>query len=202
MPHAPSVSITTRYVFENPWPGAFALVITALLLAVAWRRSGGRRGLAESSLICVGLAVALFIVAGLVTTSSERARSVTLALVDDAVAGDVQAARARFSNDATMSFASPRNPGESIDFIQRSLEQLRGRYSIADNHVASLRSYSIAGDRAVVHLRVITRLEQFPYPIPSSWVLEVVRQPDGTWKIDHITFVEYSGQTPGRDVFR
>jgi hypothetical protein len=181
---------------------AFALVIAALALAVAWRRCGGRRGLAVASLICIGVAAVLFIVATIITTSGERARSVTLALVDAAVAGDVRAARANFSNDATMSFASPRNPGESIDFIQRSLEQLRGRYSIADNHVASLRSYSVASDRAVVHLRVITRLEQFPYQIPSSWVLEVVRQGNGAWTIDHITFVEYSGQAAGRDVFR
>lgn len=201
MPHAPSVDFITTFIFENYWPGALLLLVAAGILAVV-RHRGSRRSAGIAAAGCVAAAAGLIVIANVVTTSGERARAVTTTLVNAAEAGDVATARAQFADDATFSFVRPENPGESIDYIQRSLEQLRGRYSIADNHVPSLRAYSASADRAVVHLRVITRLEQFPYAIPSSWVLDIGRQGDGSWKIDHITFVEYSGQSPGRDVFR
>src|SRR5688572_18023574 len=132
MPQPPTVDPITRYLFENAWPGALLLLLAAIGCALAWRRSG-QRWLAQAAVACAALAVMLFILVKFVVTSGERARSVTLALIEAAVAGDVAAARAQFSADASLSFADPQSPGESIDFIQESLEHLRGRYSIADN---------------------------------------------------------------------
>jgi hypothetical protein len=201
MPRPPSVSFITRYLFENFWPGAIILLLAAAMGIIIWKRDASRRSLLVSATLGA-LAVLHMAVAMAVSTSGERARAVVTALVDAAVAADVPTARAQFSRDATMSFGAADNPAESIDFIQQSLEQLRGRYTIADNRITHLRSYSVDRTRALVHLRVITRLEEAPYAIPTSWVLSIARQDDGSWKIEHITFIEYAGQTPGRNVFR
>ena len=66
--------------------------------------------------------------------------------------------------------------------------------------VQMLRAYTESSDGAVVHLACRTTLERDFGPTPTSWVLRVERQDDGTWKITHVTWISLAGRSPASDI--
>jgi ketosteroid isomerase-like protein len=198
MPEPPPVGLITRYVFENPYPAG--LLLLALAAGFAWtalRSERPERLRVAGALAAIGAAILL--IGALVVTAGERARRVTLAVVDAAVAGDVVAAGSYFADDARLAFGSPTNPGVPRRDIQSRIDQLDGKYRIQSNQVTMLRAYTESSDRATVHLACRTTLERGFGPTPTSWVLVVQRQDDGTWKISHVTWVALAGRSPGSD---
>ena len=43
MNDAPSESMMTRYLLENPWPGGLFLILTGFVLLMAWQSRGENR---------------------------------------------------------------------------------------------------------------------------------------------------------------
>lgn len=199
MPRPPDVGPFTRWVLENPWPAG--VLLAALAGLIAWRAPAGaarrRHLLVAGALAIAGAAV---LVAGrLVVTAGEHARALTRSLLDAVVAGDVAAASAHFAGDATLSFGTPDNPGLARAEIEARLKWIEGRYRVASNQITALAAYTESSDRATVHLACSTTTEEAFGPIPSQWVLEVRRQPDGSWRITRVTWISLAGQrvTPG-----
>lgn len=202
MPDPPNVSIITRYLFDNPWPLSVVLIVLAVAFALGWR-SVRKRELLVFAAVAAALAVGVFLIERWVTTSGEEAETVVRDLVTFAEQGNVAAGAALFADDATMSLVDPRNPGVGVDEIRNRLNMVAGRYAISANAVTSLKTHSEESNRGVVHLRVRTEFEAgYGYPVLSAWVIAVERQPDDTWKITQITFVEFNGQSPTIGVFR
>jgi hypothetical protein len=198
MPEPPDVGLFTRFVLENPWPVALALLLAASWLAWTGLREGlGRRVKVAAGLALVGAAV---LVTGLmVDTAGERAETITRALVDAAVQKDSPTAMTLFSTDAVFSAGSPNNPGFGIDFITERFDRLATHYTIESNSMTTLRGYTKSTDEATVHLACLTTVSPFPYPTASRWVIQVQRQPDGSWKITRLTCVSINEQTPSLD---
>ncbi len=195
MPDPPQVGLLTRYVFENPYPlGVVLLVVGAAIALRALSAERADRLKLAGALAAVGAAV--LAVGALVVTSGERARGVTLALVEAAVAGDVDAAAAHFADEAMLSFGLPTNPGYPADEIHRRLQGLANRNRIASNRITMLEAYSASGDEGIVHLACSTTLENGFGPVPTRWVLRIERQDDGTWQVSHVTWVSFAGRTP------
>src|SRR5678815_193441 len=123
MPQAPSVSIFTRYVLENPWPLGLGLLLIAAWLA--W--SGFREGLKsrqQYAAIAGVFGIAVLVIGHFVVTSGEHAKALTRSLVEAVVRNDSVAALAMFSNDATFTVGSPNNPGFGIDAIRDLLDRV------------------------------------------------------------------------------
>ena len=195
MPDPPPVGLFTQYVLENPYPlGLLALVVAAVLAWTALRVGRPERVVAAGILAVIGAGILL--VGTFVVTSGEHARRVVLEVVDAAVAGDVVTAGALFTDDATLALGSPTNPGYPRDRIERGLDQLAGRYRIADNQVTILDGFTESSRQATVHLGCRTTPEGGFGPVPTLWVLRVELQPDGTWKISRVAWVGFAGRTP------
>jgi hypothetical protein len=199
MPEPPPVGLFTRYVLENPYP--LGLLLVALAAGFAWKALQTERPQRlRSAAVLAGLGAAVLVAGALVVTAGERARRVTMAVVEAAVAADVSGAAALFADDARLSFGSPNNPGLPRRDIETRIDQLDGRYRIQANQVTMLRAYTETSDRATVHLACRTTLERGFGPTPTQWVLRVQRQGDGAWKIAHVTWISYAGRSPASDL--
>ncbi len=198
MPEPPSVSIITRYLFENPYPAG--IVLLAVAGGLVWTGlTQGRRDRLRIAAVPGGLGVAILLIGLLVTTSGERAKRVSRQLVDAAVDGDLVTAFGLFADDASVSMGSPNNPGYDIEFIRSALDDFVGRYTVEDNSITMLDAFTESADRAEVHMACFTTVTQgYGGPTPSQWVLTVTRQADGAWKITRITCVSVAGQHPPR----
>jgi hypothetical protein len=198
MPEPPPVGLFTRYVLENPYPLAGALVALALALAWIGLREGvyGRTKLRAAGVSAV-LAAAVLITGILVITPGEHGVEVTRRLVSHAVNAEVSPAMALFAPGASLSIGSTRNPGVGIDSIRRQLERLESQYRVRSNTITTLRGYGESRDAATVHLACRTEVENGWGPTPSQWVLRVERQDGGEWLITRITAITIAGRTPG-----
>lgn len=198
MPEAPQSNLFTYYVLENPWPLGLALLAIAAILTWMGLREG-LRGRTRTGLV-FGVLGAAVIAAGLaVTTAGEQAKRLTRQLVDAAVAKDLVTGMTLFSDDATMNAGSPQNPGFDREFIKGRFAALAERHTIESNSISTLRYATISSDEAEARLGCLTTVAAFPYPNTSQWIIRVMRQPDGQWKITRLTCVAINDQTPPLD---
>ncbi len=191
------MELITRYVLENPWPlGVLLLAIAAGLAWTGLQAVDRRRLLAAAVVAVVGAAV---MVAGkAIVTPGEHARAVVMEVFDAAVAGDITTVAAAFADDSALSVGSPNNPGFSKDVIVRRLEGLTGRYRIKSSRVTKLDATTVTQDRGIVNFACVTEPTLGFGPVPTSWIIQVDRQPDGTWKFSHVTWVTLGMQAPPR----
>lgn len=198
MPPAPDVSLLTRYLFENPWPLAVALVAIAAIIAWhALRESLVKR--VRWSLLLFLLAAVALLAGWLVETPGERGESITRAFVERAIANDLVGAVNLLSDDATLAVGSPKNPGTDRDAIIGGVSTLRQRFAIESNTISMLKGYALPDGRAEVHLACWTDVGYGP--TPSQWVLHLGLQQDGEWKIERITCISIANQ-PAPDIAR
>ena len=185
----------TPYVLENPYP--LGVLMLAVGAGLAWTALGAedRRRLIIAGVLAA-LGAAILAVGAVIVTPGEHARRVVLEVVDAAVQADIPLATASFADDAVLSMGSPSNPGYSRDSIAQRMQGLAGRYRIASNRVTRLESSTESRQRGIVHLACRTELQLGFGPVPTSWVVQVDRQPDGTWKISRVTWVTLASRTP------
>ena len=189
------MDLFTRYVLENPYPtGVMMLAVGA---GLAWTTLGAedRRRLIVAGVVAT-VGAAILGIGAIVVTPGEHARRVVLEVVDAAVQADIPRATAAFADAAVLSMGSPSNPGYPRDSISQRLEGLAGRYRIASNRITSLESSTESRQRGVVRLACRTELQLGFGPVPTSWVVQVERQPDGTWKISRVTWLKLASRTP------
>lgn len=192
------MDLLTRYVLENPFPLGLLLLVLGAGLARSGLRTGRRPRLVAAAMAAA--AAAAVVVAGTtIETAGEHARRVVLDAVDAAVQGDVAGVTALLADDAVLSLASPNNPGYPRNAIERRLAGLAGRYRIASNRITSLDAATVSRQRGEVNLACRTELELGFGPVPTSWVVEVDRQPDGSWKIARVTWVTLATRTPPKN---
>ena len=182
-------------MLENPYPAG--LLMLALAVGLAWTalRIDRRERLAGAGILA-GLGAVVLLVGAVVVTPGEEARRVVLAVVKAAETADIAEAGAHFSDDATLAFGSPNNPGYPRDAIQKNLDRLGDRYRITSNQITSLKAFTESPREATVHLGLRTTVEVGFGPMPTWWVLRVEKEPDGTWKIIRAAWVSVAGQTP------
>ena len=195
MPDPPSVGLLTRFIFENPYP--LGLVLIAVAGGLMWTalREGRRERLTIGS-IGIGLGAIVLTIGALVVTSGERARKVTIQLVDAAVEPDIVQAMSLFADEATIAFGLPTNPGFPHEYIYQEVSRLESQYRVESNSITKLKAYSVSKDSAIVHLGCRTTLQRGFAPPPSQWVLQLKRQDDGSFKIVHLTWVSMAGSPP------
>ena len=195
MPDPPSVGLMTRFLLENPYPvGLVLLAVAGGLLWTGLRE--GRRDRMVVGLIGLVLAASVLAVGAIVVTSGERARRVTIELVEAAVAADVVDVMSHFAAEATFAFASPTNPGFPLDYIRQQASRLEAQYRIESNRITQLKVYSTSGDSAIVHLACSTTADRGFGPTPTQWVLQMQRDDQGDFKIVHITWISLAGNPP------
>ncbi len=189
------MDLFTRYVLENPFPLGLLLLVLGAGLARSGLRTGRRPRLVAAA-VAAAVAVAVVVAGTAFETAGEHARRVVLEAVDAAVQADVAGVTALLAADAVLSLASPNNPGYPRNAIERRLAGLAGRYRIASNRITSLDAATVSRQRGEVKLVCLTELELGFGPMPTSWVVEVDRQPDGSWKIARVTWLTLATRTP------
>ncbi len=191
------MELFTRYVLENPWPLGVLLLATAAGLAWTGLQAVDRRRLLAAAAVAV-VGAAVMVAGKAIVTPGEHARGVVMEAVDAAVAADITTLAAAFADDSALSLGSPNNPGFSKDAITRRREGLTGRYRIKSNRVTKLDATTVTRDRGVVDLACVTEPALGFGPVPTSWIIQVDRQPDGSWKITHVTWVTLGMRAPPR----
>lgn len=195
MPDSPDVGLFTRFVLENPYP----IAVVAIVLGMGLLWTGLREGQINrqrSGLAGISVAVAVLIIASLVTTSGEHAKKLTRSLVEATVQADAVKVMSHFTSDATMSFTSPTNQGFPIDFVEDKAIRLESQYKVESNRIGSLKGFTQSPDSAIVHLSCTTTIAGGYGATPTSWVLRIERQADNSWKIVHFTWISIFNKPP------
>jgi len=195
MPDPPHVGLFTRFILENPYP----IAVVAIAVGAGLLLSGLREGLRNRQrigILGISVAIAVLIIAWSVTTSGEHAKDLTRSLVQATVQADVVQVMSHFTSDATMSFASPSNPGYPIDFVEEQATRLESQFNIESNRIGSLKGYTQSQDSATVHLSCMTTIAGGYAATPTSWVLRIERQDDNSWKIVRFTWVSILNRPP------
>lgn len=195
MPDPPRVGLFTRYVLENPYPVAIGVG----LIAVWFLWKGLREGHSKSQRIGlsgISVAILVFIIASLVTTSGEHAKALTRSLIKATVEADAVMVMSHFASNATMSYVSPNNPGLSIDFVEKQAIRLESQFTVESNRINSLKGYTLTKDSAIVHLSCSTTIAGGYGATPTRWVLRIERQDDNSWKIVRFTWISIYNQPP------
>lgn len=200
MPEEPSSGLFTHWVLENPYP--LAIAGAAIGVCLLWMsRFGERAAHQRVGLVAILLALAVYVTGALVETAGEEAEVLTEQLVQDAVAGDVDAVLGQFAPNGGLALNSPQNQAFDVDVIADSVRGLADRYSIQSNRITRLRSYTISGDEAVVYFSCSTDAGGgFPYP--TSWIAEYERQSDGTLRISRLTWMPTALTKPSLSLLR
>ena len=191
------MDLLTRYVLENPWPLGVLLLAIAAGLGWTGLQAVDRRRLLGAGIVAVAGA-AVMVVGRAIVTPGEHARALVMQVVDAAVAADITTVAAAFADDSSLSLGSPNNPGFPKDDIGRRLAGLAGRYRIKSNRVTKLDATTVTRNRGVVDLVCVTEPTLGFGPVPTSWIIQVDRQPDGTWKFSQVTWVTVGMRAPPR----
>jgi hypothetical protein len=193
-PTLPASPLFTRVFAEHPWtPVTFLLIVGA---ALAWYGAHNER----AKLILAGVA-SLLLAAGMLTLAyfvqspGERAAEAVRHLVRCAEQADVSGVADCFTPDASIQYGSLTGTGEDMAEILRAANSLRDRHRIQSNSITHLQFATIDDDRAQVLLGCTTATAgSAGFSVPTSWWMQLARQPDGTWRINRIAFLRYMNQ--------
>src|SRR5687768_6623741 len=146
MPTPPQASLFTRYVLENPWPlGISLLVIAAYVLWVGLRDGLDKH---QKTGVVLGIGgVAALATGYFVQTSGERARAIVQAFVNAVVNEDLHSADALLADNAALSVSAPNNPAIAKDLIMSSLSEFAARYTVEDNQISAMKSYTESAEQ-------------------------------------------------------
>lgn len=192
LPDPPSSGLITRYVLENPLPASIGLLLIAIVVGWIGLRDGRRSTLGVAGVAAL-LAVVIYMIGSMVTTAAEHGKQVTKQLVERVIANDLTGAMQLFSDDASVSLASPTNPGMGIDYIRSGLSNVP-LHRIQSNRIRMLDGYNESNDVAIVDLGCLT--EHDMGWTPSTWRLRLERGDDDQWRISKLTCVSIANQTP------
>lgn len=195
MPDPPSTGFLTRYLFENPWPLALALVIAAVAVGYSALVQGHLKRL-PAALLLMASSIGIALSGLLIHTSGEQARDITRQFVEAVAAGDTTLAQGLLAPDATLAFDSPRNPGYDLTFIKSRLTSLTSEYTIDSNLITRLDGYVETTDQGLAYLTCWT--EAGYGPVRSQWVIQVTRQTDGSWLISRLNCIRINDQEASR----
>ncbi|MEY2795591.1 MAG: hypothetical protein RIR10_1307 [Planctomycetota bacterium] len=188
------------WIFESPLPLTIALATVGLALLVRGRTQQSRP-LAIAGGVSILLAIAVFFAGRMVTSPGEHAARTTEALVDRAVAGDVEGAIALFTDDAVLNYGTREAPSVSIRDIRAALESLRGRNRIESNRITDLDFVTLDERTGEVELSCSTAIARGDAAVPTRWILRV-RQVGDAWRIDRLTFRALFGRAPSPGIWR
>lgn len=196
-PDPPPVSFFTQRVLEGPWPLAIFLLLVALIITWVTISRRERRGLFVAG-ACAALAVAAVATGTLVETSGEHGERTARQIVEAATATPMGNVAALLMDNATLSIGSPKAPGVPRSVIDRRLDHLGRRYVISGNSITRLSGYTIDDSTADVFVACMTGIaaEGFSAPVPSKWVLRVVLDEDGKWRVRQITAISIARMAP------
>lgn len=194
-PELPASPFLDRWFAEAPWGIAFPLLVTAAVLAW-WGARNERARPIMAGVGCLLAAAATLLVAAMRTSPGEHAAATVRELVERAEAADIDGIHALLSHDASFHHGSPRSPGQDTDRLMRATETLRGRHRIDSNDITRLDLATIAPDRGAVVLACRTTTASSWGPVPTRWWIEVVRTPDGEWRIDRIAWLALMDRAP------
>lgn len=177
-----------------------SVLVLSVLVSVPLAWIGGARGRwAAAAVMLVGALLALL--ARLVYTPGEHGERVVAALIDRAVAGDAVGAGAWFEPEAVIHFGGFDQAAMPRQEIDRDLRSLEGRHRV-DHHVTMLlRGRTVDAGRAEVDAGCLTRTQSSQVPVLTTWSFKVRRQPDGSWRIQAVSFDRLAGSQPRPGIF-
>ena len=194
-PTGSSISgLFTDWVLENPYPLAVIGIVVGICMLWA-SRGGGQNRQRLSGLVAIGIAALLLLIGALVETAGEEAELLTEQLVEDAVAGDVDAVLDQFAANAGFGLSSPKSAPFAVEVVGDQVRSLVGRYSIQSNRITRLSAYTISGDKAEVRFSCSTDTGD-GFATPTTWIAEYERQDDGELKIVRLTWMSVMGNKP------
>jgi hypothetical protein len=191
MPEPPDVGFIDHWILENPWPGALALFVVAIV--IGWTALvQGRLKRLPAALALTAASTAMVVAGLLIDTSGERSEAVTRQFVEAVVGRDSNAAIALLAGDATFAFDSPRNPGHDMTYIKQQLRRVLEQFTISGNTITRLDGYAVSSTQGEAHLACIT--DAGYGPTLSKWVVQVRPNARGEWEITRLTCVEVNNR--------
>lgn len=187
------------YFTENPWPIGLVSGVLLLIFIVLFLRSGEVRTLV-AALVAFALLSGVLLLDYLITTPAEHGETVVRSMVRSAEAGEPDELIEQLSKNASLHMGDVRKPGRSFADLERSLRTLERANRITDNWVTRLEGMTVAADRAEVSLACITTTSSSYGSVPTTWVFELRRQPDGRWLVTRVVFESIMGEAPKRPI--
>jgi len=178
-------------------PAWILLICLAAAAATAWiglRQGSGRLLFGALAPLLVGIIVSA--IGWSVVTPGEHAQESVERLVAAVVKGDIAAAKACFSERASIHVGRLNSPGEGRERINRAFDSFAGRHRIESNVLISIDARTLDADSAEVEIACRTVTAASGGAVPTRWHFEVRREPDGVWKIRRITWLRLGSEIP------
>ena len=193
--------LLTRYVLENPWPLVILLLIAAVVSAyIAVQRDNSK--LLGIPLALGAVAGLVLLIASLATTPAEQAMAATREFVRAAEDGRSDDMISMLRENATLHIGRTENAGQPLEELERELRMLDGVHRIVSNRITRLEAQATEPDTVVVELGCYTETESSFGTVPSAWLVEWRKEPNGTWMVRRITAAKIAGRVPTGSVLR
>ncbi len=179
-------------LFENPWPAAVCLVAVAVTLFMVGRRTERPRQQAAAAVPLL-LAVAIPVLATVVTTQREALKQRTREMIEAAVPPVDREALEGLLADNVRFFDMSKS--EILAAAERAADQ----YSVSGYGLRYLKALPVNAKHGRTRFAIFTHLEGGVYrgPVPSKWTLKWQRE-ERAWRVTRIEWRSLSG----RDVQR
>ena len=182
-----------HYTMESPWPLALIFLASGLIMLKVVRHRHSRL-LKFSAIAIILLAPSVVVTAGLVETTAERLRRLTVEFVETALRGDRIGAGAFLTSDLTIVIGEDGtrwNKQKILDLIE-PLPNM-----ILSNRIRHTEAVLIDENKAVSILAQTTTPGS-AVPISNQWCFRWIHDSvDGQWRIRQMIWEEWGmGQTP------
>ena len=158
------------WITENPWPGILAIAGTGLVLLIV-----GTGRTKAASLICILLAVALYVVESMIVTTGEQLEANLNEMLDGFKNRDITQIASHLSADA-QGLKETANEGLQLVDVSRSFHIKDVDTKLSDD-----------GKSAWVELRgnglLTVKSSNTPYHTATRWKTLWKQHSDGTWKL-------------------
>ncbi|MEI6475993.1 MAG: hypothetical protein WCO75_11425 [Planctomycetota bacterium] len=195
----PSSPLLVTLFAESPWTIVFPMLTIAA--ALAWW--GARTDRVRAILAGVAMmfcAAAILALAAVQVSPGEHAQVTVRALVAAAESADLPRLRACFAPDASMHYGGPESPGDDLERLMHAAESLSGKHRIESNTITEFSIATKDASTGIVMLGCRTTTASSYGAVPTRWWIEVRRQANGEWLIDHLAWIELLNQVPARGV--
>lgn len=192
----PQPPVWQSLLFEQPLGLVGVLFIAALCVFIVLnRREQAKLGAVVGGGLAA-MAVAVFVIASVVTTDLEQVRDGTVALINSAATGDSAGASDHLAPDAKLNLSGMATFQVSREGLLAAVDAMEQDVGVRDHGILE-KTASIDGPNAA-RSRVVVRVTiEGAGPTFSSWEMAWRRESDGVWRVTRLECLSVNARSPG-----
>ncbi|MBL8991402.1 MAG: hypothetical protein JNJ48_07470 [Phycisphaerae bacterium] len=197
VPLLPAPPMLERVLFEQPLPGAVALLAAGVVAFAVLNRAGrGRQGLGAAAL-SLFLAGAVVVLATAVKTEREELQGLAVRVIERVMAADGAEVDRRLADSVTLRLLGRTSPMGKPEILRHVTGRTLERYGVREHTVRSVQAVIDGPGVARTQVRVRVQTDLTGAPVGSWWLLHWRRDAAQQWRIVGIEAQQIDFVPPG-----